>query len=288
LIYTAEQMNAVGDHPADWDEQFKLMANIDLSGFDGQEGRPAFNLIAPDTDLTRPGYQGIPFAGVFDGNGHTISHLTLAGGGHLGLFCYLYFTAEVKGLGVVDVDIAGSGYAVGGLAGENHGTISACYSTGTVSGTHIVGGLVGLNLWGIVSECYSAGAVGATGWYAGGLVGMNLRSTVINCYSTGSVNGQNVVGGLMGLNDEAAVRNCYSTGAVSGISFVGGLLGKNLQGVVDACFWDAQTSGQVTSAGGTGETTAQMKAMSTFTDAGWDFASIWRMPPNDYPRLRWE
>ncbi len=288
LIYTAEQMNAIGAHRSDWAKHFKLMANIDLSGFDGQEGRPAFKLIAPDIDPARPGHQGAHFAGVFDGNGHTISHLTLSGGGHLGLFCYLDFAAEVKGLGVVDVDIAGSGYAVGGLAGENHGTISACYSTGAVSGTHVVGGLVGLNLWGIVSECYSASSVSATGWFAGGLVGVNQRGTVINCYSTGSVNGQNVVGGLMGLNDEALVRNCYSIGAVSGISFVGGLVGKNLQGVVDACFWDMQTSGQQTSDGGTGKTTAEMKTMSTFMDVGWDFTNIWRMPVNDYPRLRWE
>jgi hypothetical protein len=31
-----------------------------------------------------------------------------------------------------------------------------------------------------------------------------------------------------------------------------------------------------------------MKTKSTFTDAGWDFETIWWMPENDYPRLLWE
>ena len=49
LILTAEQMNAIGAEPNDWGKHFKLMADIDLSGFDGKNGRPAFNIIAPDT-----------------------------------------------------------------------------------------------------------------------------------------------------------------------------------------------------------------------------------------------
>jgi len=291
LIYTDEQMNAIGQNPVDWDKHFKLMADIDLSGFDGQEGRPAFNLIAPDMDLIALGYQGIPFAGVFDGNGRTISHLIIAGGGYLGLFCCMDFTAEVKDLGVVDVDVAGSCYPVGALVGENCGTVTACYSTGTINGTHIIGGLVGLNLWGIVSQCYSTSVVDATGWYVGGLVGVNERGVVTDCYSTGAVDGQNVVGGLVGLNVWAVLRNCYSVGIVSGVSHIGGLLGENWEdlGAVIACFWDTQTSVQTTSAGGTGKTTDEMQTASTYIDAGWNFEQVWYMPDlPDYPHLFWE
>lgn len=49
-------------------------------------------------------------------------------------------------------------------------------------------------------------------------------------------------------------------------------------------YWDTQTSGQATSAGGTGKTTAQMKSQSTFT--GWDFLHIWSIRAavnNGYP-----
>jgi hypothetical protein len=75
---------------------------------------------------------------------------------------------------------------------------------------------------------------------------------------------------------------------------VGGLIGEiGLSGGlpttdVSDCFWDTQTSGQSTSAAGTGKTTAEMKTLSTFTDAGWDFTDIWEMPTSDYPRLQWE
>jgi len=65
LIATAEQMNAIGAEPNDFDKHFKLMADIDLKDF----GDSSFNLI---------GSYSHPFKGVFDGNGHTISNLTYA------------------------------------------------------------------------------------------------------------------------------------------------------------------------------------------------------------------
>jgi hypothetical protein len=53
------------------------------------------------------------------------------------------------------------------------------------------------------------------------------------------------------------------------------------------CFWGIQTSGQATSAGGTGKTTAEMQTASTFLDAGWDLVNIWGIGENQtYPYLR--
>jgi hypothetical protein len=46
-------------------------------------------------------------------------------------------------------------------------------------------------------------------------------------------------------------------------------------GYVSRSLWDIETSGQQTSAGGTGKTTAQMKKMNTFFSEGWDFWTIW-------------
>jgi hypothetical protein len=80
---------------------------------------------------------------------------------------------------------------------------------------------------------------------------------------------------------------CYATGSVSGVDQVGGLVGENPYGSVVSSFWDTQTSGQTTSAGGTGKTTAEMKTLSTFTSAGWDFVEIWGIEENQtYPFLR--
>jgi len=62
-------------------------------------------------------------------------------------------------------------------------------------------------------------------------------------------------------------------------------------------FWDTETSGQITSDGGTGKTTAEMQMKNTFTDAKWDFVDEtdngtediwWILEGQDYPRLWWE
>jgi len=56
---------------------------------------------------------------------------------------------------------------------------------------------------------------------------------------------------------------------------------------VTASFWDTQTSGQATSAGGTGMTTGEMQTAGTFLDAGWDFVNVWGIGENQtYPYLR--
>jgi hypothetical protein len=132
----------------------------------------------------------------------------------------------------------------------------------------------------------------------GGLVGRNLYSTVSNSYSTGSVTGNEVVGGLVGLNPYGHVSNSYSSGSVTGNEVVGGLVGLSW-GTVSNSFWDTETSGQSTSAGGTGKTTAQMKNIATFSGAAWNItavalnetnpAYIWNIVNNvTYPFLSWQ
>ncbi len=103
------------------------------------------------------------------------------------------------------------------------------------------------------------------------------------CYSTGSVSGRGSVGGLVGSNG-GTVSQCYSVGSVSGSWDVGGLVGRN-SGTVLGSYWDVETSGQSTSAGGEGKTTAEMKQRATYT--GWDFANVWDIVEGQsYPYLR--
>jgi hypothetical protein len=320
LIYTSEELNLLALFPCDSDKHFKLMADIDLDP--NLPGGKVFN-----SAVIASGSQGIPFTGVFDGNGYVISHLRIMGGNDLGLFGWLASGGEVKDLGVVAVNITGSGIHVGALVGYNGGDVTRCYSTGTISGDYSVGGLVGGNE-GSVTQCYSAGAVSGKG-SVGGLVGGNYGG-VIESYSTGAVSGTDWgVGGLVGYNyspgimgfshaatDEIRVNGlvgasygasigggggfvtcCYSTGAVSGTSFVGGLVGDGYPSHTTASFWDTQTSGQTESWGGTGKTTAEMQMASTFLNAGWDFVSEtangtediwWILEGKEYPRLWWE
>ncbi len=318
-IATPEDLMLLGDSPEHYDKHFILTADIDLDP--KPPGCWFFyrSVIAADSNDATPAFDGTPFSGVFDGDDHTISHLTMNGGGQLGLFGQLASTAEVKNLGVVDVKITSSGSYVGALVGENYGNVTHCYSTCTVSANAYMGGLVGRND-GKVTRCYSTAAVeggvsvgglvgdnwgDVTGSYSsgtvggmegvGGLVGENRR-TVTDCYNTGAVTGISLVGGLVGIN-LGTMFQCYSTGLTRGDGFFGGLVGIGSSGTVTGCFWDTQASGQATSDGGTGKTSAEMQTASTFLDAGWDFVGEttngtqdvwWINEGKDYPRLWWE
>ncbi|MBP8303430.1 MAG: hypothetical protein KBE04_04810 [Phycisphaerae bacterium] len=306
-IATAADLIALGNEPNDYDEHFILTADIDLDP--NLPGRKVFDraVIASSWET--------PFTGVFDGNEHIISRVTIqTANGPVGLFGLLESEAEVRDLGVVDVNITGAGGGVGGLAGGNVGTVTRCHSIGMVTGSGSVGALVGYNgLYATVTQCYSIGVV--HGNDCGGLVGVNVGGTVTQCYSTGLVSGDEQVGGLIGINDvyeagtqwslrEGFVSYCYSTSIVSGHESVGGLIGDNW-GTVTQCFWDTETSGTLDGVGQVGpdpngvigKTTAEMRRAKTFLDAGWDFMGetangtedIWKIVEGvGYPRLSWE
>ncbi len=207
------------------------------------------------------------FTGSFDGQGHLIADLYISGtANYQGLFGDIGSGGVIKNIGV-NGSVSGSSY-VGGLVGNNVGTITNSYSTGSVSGDNYIGGLAGYNY-----------------------------GTITNSYSTGSVSG-NHVGGLVGIN-YGTITNSYSTGSVSG-SFVGGLVGIDSYGTYNDDFWDTQTSGQTTSAGGTGKTTIEMQTLSTFTnwnitsvtqkaDGYADYSYIWNIVDGStYPFESWE
>jgi len=220
------------------------------------------------------------FTGTFDGQGHKIQDLYInrPGGEFIGLFCWVGEGGIVKNVGVVEAAVSGVA-VVGGLVGANSGTVSNCYATGSVTGEEIVGGLVGVN--------------------GGTEVGI-LQGTVSDSYSTGSVTGTMGVGGLVGING-GPVINSYSTGSVTGnISYVGGLIGWSEGGIVTNSFWDTETSGQATSAGGTGKNTTEMQDITTFSGVGWNIIAvggssernpsyIWNIVDDEtYPFLSWQ
>ncbi|RPJ30578.1 MAG: hypothetical protein EHM35_12615, partial [Planctomycetaceae bacterium] len=199
-IATAADLIALGETPDDYDKHFILTADIDLDP--NLPGRKIFDkaVIAPTTvEHPSPGFSAFrvtPFTGAFDGRGHQISRLTIRGEIDVGLFGQS--RAEVKNVGIVNVNVTGSASTVGGLVGQNSGTVSRCYSTGSVSGNSDVGGLVGGN-YGTVTDCNSTGAVTGKN-IVGGLVGRNW-GTLTDCRSMGAVTRAGyTTGGLVGLN----------------------------------------------------------------------------------------
>ena len=101
-----------------------------------------------------------------------------------------------------------------------------------------------------------------------------------------SIRGNDYVGGFVGTN-RGTIKYSYSSGSVNGSVNVGGFVGVNEYGSSTNCYWDTQTSGQSTSDGGTGKTTAQMKPQTTFS--GWDFDNIGEIEEGvTYPFLQWQ
>jgi len=181
--------------------------------------------------------QGKPFSGTFDGRGFIIKNLTInrPDSNCQGLFGYIG-GAEVKNLGLDNVDIRG-GRHVGGLTGFiDSGSIANCWVTGKVTGAMAVGGLAGC----VNGDIQSGGSFGRFVDKAGNIqytpeaaaaAGLQPawrtenKSSVANCYFTGTVSGGNYAGGIAGSVNNSDVVNSYSTGVVSGEDNVGGVIG---------------------------------------------------------------
>jgi len=307
-ITTAADLITLGETPEDYDKHFILTADIDLDP--NLPGGKVFDraVIAPDVNDREWFHQGPRFTGLFDGDDHTISHLTITGVSSLGLFGELGSGAKISNLALKDVDVRASiiylaaqdvdfgeiADSTGALVGRNGGgTITSSYSTGLVSGQFFVGGLVGQNGGGTITSSYSTARVSGE-YEVGGLVG-EAGGSILSCYSTGSVSGDDKVGGLVGRNT-GTLTSCYSIGTVSGNDNVGGLVGENdRDGTITKSCWDMWASGQATSAGGTGKTTSEMQDISTYLNEGWDFVDeilngtydYWQISPGEYPRLHY-
>ena len=277
-IATAADLMLLGESPEDYDKHFILTADIDLDP--NLPGRKVFDgtVIAPETyDTGDWRFEGSPFTGVFDGNGHTIRNLVIEGDNYIGLFGSLGSGSCIRSLAIKNAEITAAGSYVGILAGQNeYGSISHCCSTGFVSGRSSVGGLVGKNGTGrstqssIISHCYSTSSVKAASW-VGGLVGHNVRE-IVSSFSVG--------------------RLLPSVGRVwpgSGSQFVGGLVGNGSSFKAVGSFWDVEASGQITSSGGMGLRTSEMMDPYWYALNGWAGDPNWVLDSGrDYPRFAWE
>jgi hypothetical protein len=300
LISDPNHMQAIGTNLGDWDKHFKLIANIDLSRFDGQDGRPAFNLIGNDSTA---------FSGVFDGNYHTISNFICNSGlVKVGLFrSASHYPIVIKNLGLINPNVSSTGDAVGALVGNLNSIISGCYVKGgsVSSGSDSVGGLVGQAIWGGLTNCYTTCEVYGD-QIVGGLIGLHQWGHITNCYCAGEVVGGDQVGGLIGWTFASGhVEHCYSVAWVDGDSNVGALTGKDEDigiGRYTKCFWDENVwdtgiGNEPDPPDVMSRTTAQMQTQSTYTDHGWDFVGevahgtedIWYIGEEPgFPKLSWQ
>lgn len=198
------------------------------------------------------------YTGTFDGNGKTITGLTVTRSDqYAGLFGRIGTGGKVMNVTLENVQITSdnsSGY-VGGVAGWSYGTIENCSVSGSVSGSgsdgstgSTAGGVVGSQAGGSITGCSSSATVKGMS-NVGGIAGeTNSGASLTGCYATGDVSVENNTtnnanaGGVVGYNGGGTLTACYATGSVSGSGsgsgtiYVGGVTGNNSGGTLIACY----------------------------------------------------
>ena len=167
------------------------------------------------------GQYGVPYAGVFDGQGHTLAGLVCANvptsNPFSGLMATLGTGGVVKNLTLQNVIITPAHGSAGAVCGSNYGTIENCFvEGGQISVTLLYGGGIAGGNSGVIRGCGTSATVSsASGEAIGGVAGGNF-GTIENCWNTGSVTGGQKVGGITGkATANSIIKNCYNTGAVA-------------------------------------------------------------------------
>ena len=171
------------------------------------------------------------FNGTYDGQGHTISGITVSRTGSGDANSYLGVFGNLGAGGVVkDIVLAQSSFTganrVGGIVGYNNGgTVRDCRVESGVSvmtsvnNSYDHGGVVGLNIGGssLIAGCVSAAAVSNSGKtdckeYGGIAGGNNNGATIRDClYTGGIVTASNNIGAIAGYITNGNFTNNYYT-----------------------------------------------------------------------------
>ena len=246
---------------------FKLTDNVTLTDWEGIGQNDNHG------DKTK-----LPFSGVFNGNGKTITVSFKGNKKYAGFFNYLTGGAVVSNV-TFDVSLgtipdATAEFGVGAVAGKVvDATIEKVTVNGTSLGTsdtpltHTVGALVVLCEGGasLFKDCVNNVDVYSTGSKVGGFIGSvnsGVTVTLENCVNNGDIgtsDGQHGVAGFIGFAQGTSYANfadCENTGTITGVatSKIGSLVGK-LNSVNNY-------------ASGTGTNTAQDDILAVGYDAG--------------------
>ena len=254
LAYLASSVNGGETYTG---KNFVLTANINLNEL------PWTPIANSFSDALLGGSDYRVFAGNFDGNGYTISNVSIGSetapleadvfglfGATEGKISNLNLdTVSIHGIAKIASIGAVVGFA-GGLVGYSGGSIENCHVTGLTmdmsapsnvyAAAYWVGGLVGaLDGTQLINECSVSGSITekAGKGSIGGLIGELGKAAKIT-YSRSNVTvnvkadsqGGADVGGFIGKGNgktdaETVIRNCYATGNVTGGAYTGGFAG---------------------------------------------------------------
>jgi len=207
------------------------------------------------------------FDGVFDGQNHTISNLTInrPTDDYQGLFGYLSGAdSSIKNLILHNVTITGND-SIGCIVSTGHycGSIINCRCTGTIilTGAGNIGGIIGKRYGGVdgfeIKDCCIEGTISitATSNYVGGIVGsltnLSYSSSISGCYVNGTLtinSDGGYVGGIGGNIEDCSLTSCYVNGTIN-ISgkddYIGGLVGRKTRSDLSVTSCYAAGSGTI-------------------------------------------
>ena len=255
-IADAAQLALVNQHLED---DFVLTADVDLSGYENWTPLGTFQPVSASPEDAETPKTELSFTGSFDGDGHTISNVTVLqpetyGVGFFGCVGGGEDPAKIYDLTVENVEVTGN-WLVGGVVGYQYENCTleniAVTGTNTITGSSGLGGLVGGGVSDITGCSAAANVVvtgdngGSAGVLGGGLVGCTLT----DCTAVGSVDADGAncfgLGGLAGaLQEGKAVKNCSADATIDlgeNGTMAGGLLGytgtydENAKTAVENC-----------------------------------------------------
>ena len=160
--------------------------------------------------------------GTFDGNNKTISNLYIkTSSKYSGLFGEILVLVDVnssiKDIIFENVNITSTNEFSGVLAGYAKKTdISGItVNSGSINGTHNVGGIVGLSYDTNISNCVNRIPIVGSNNYIGGICGYATDMSITNCANYGDVEGSVNIGGIVGYIVNITLNNVFTLGNVT-------------------------------------------------------------------------
>lgn len=285
---TAEQLNNVRNHMRRY---FVQISDIDLSydtrnpdGAYYNEGKGWYPIGAIEDEFAD---LATMMSGGYGGGGHQIIGMYINRKELYQASLFSCISGTVQNVALTETEVWG-GERTGGIAGSSTGTITRCYTTGSICGEGYIGGIFGYGTAGAVAErCFNLadirGNAEQSTIYIGGIAGY-IQNKLSNCYNAGSITAKETqavtvyAGGIAGFSGEANLSNCYNAGEINAKS-----MWKLTEGITEggqlitSCYGLDRNGFTGYQNGGVKCDLSTMRQMERY--ANWDFSSIWDIDP---------
>ncbi len=249
-----------------------------------------------------------PYDGYINGNGHTISNLTIvsnssSSSAHIGFISnannHPNDEVIVENIKFDNVNISTKGGCTGAVLGF------VASKGGVIKNVHILGGTVrstsrwtggiagdtsegnaiidncsnaaevigGMSVGGIVGDGYvinstNTGDVTGTSDWVGGITGGCIYKQTENCSNTGNISGANYVAGIAG---DGGATDCVNRGKVTGVNYVGGIVGDCFN---NYSLYKCSNYGKITGQSYTGGIVGQETKRGTYVSLCYNYANV--------------